>query len=154
MTKADFITLLFLLLGLTFIALGVYHKLEQRKKQTICMGHLHQLGTAINLSSIEFRSRLEVTNSEDWLRSISSYLYDPNVMNCPTHKQGGYVTQFSHLKKNIFPNKEQQAVVFDGQENSYDYRHLGGANVLFSNGVVTFQDKKGIVREKYQLKLK
>ncbi|NUM35857.1 MAG: hypothetical protein HUU50_15035 [Candidatus Brocadiae bacterium] len=146
------------------LIMGIEKQLKERKNQYICEGYLRHWRSAFEIYQKEKLLANKIFSweqKEGWMDSIiENYFFEKDAAFCPSvsHKsQKSYKVNapiFSQLfLKNDF-SSQKIVWVLDGQcshshftsgENPLedaDYRHLGGANVLWSDGSITHQKKE------------
>ena len=156
-----------LIVSVIILIIGIEKQLKERKKQYICEGYLRHWRSAFEIYQKEKALAKKIFSwekKEEWMDSfIQNFFFEKDIAFCPAASGKGKKSYKinSHLfskefSRNNFVLPSQKIVfVLDGQcsnnhftqtENpleEIDYRHLGGANVLWSDGSVSHQ-KPGI----------
>ncbi len=156
------VLVIFILIASSIILLlGIEKQLKERKKQYICEGHLRHWRSAFEMYQKEktfAKKNFPWDEKEEWIDNlIQNFFSEKQASFCPaslTQEQKSYRIN-PYLLANLWDRKsfvlsnEKIAFVFDGQYSSnhfiscekplqeLDYRHLGGANVLWSDGSIS-----------------
>ena len=154
----------FFIVAFIILLMGIEKQLKERKNQYICKGYLRHWRTAFELYQKEnnlAKQKFSWDKKEEWIEYIiQNYFFEKNAVSCPAtlsqKDQKNYRINSSHFihsfprndfilssKKVVFVldacSSSFRFIVSENPSQEVDYRHLGGANVLWSDGSVSHQ---------------
>lgn len=159
--RLELIIFLLLIIACIITTIGLEKQFQERKKQFICQGNLHQWWIYWNIYRHESPSMSKQLSPQEMITTLETYCYDGKLPCCPEHEHGYQAnaqTLPAYFTQN--PLAAKSVLMCDGTSNLFwqdslfldvDYRHLGNANILLGDGtVVPYQNSSKELDHNYR----